>query len=68
MMKTSGRKIIFYSFHPLIGKNFTTRITEASFTGMRNDNNTDQDVLDKHICDNLAFRDHGKKASSLLSR
>jgi len=37
-MKTSGRKIILYSFHPLIGKNFTTGVTEASFTGMRNDN------------------------------
>ena len=32
------RKVIFYSFYPLIGENFTTRVTEASFTGMGNDN------------------------------
>jgi len=38
MMKTSGRKIVLYSLNPVIGKNFTTGITEVSFTGMGNDN------------------------------
>ena len=36
MMETRGRKIIFYSSYPLIGKNFTTGIAEASFAGVRN--------------------------------
>jgi len=35
-METSRRKIIFYSLYPLIGKNFTTGVAEASFAGMRN--------------------------------
>ena len=38
MMKTGRRKIILYSFHPLIRKNFTAGFTEASFTEMRDDN------------------------------
>jgi len=37
-VKTSRRKIILYSFYPLISENFTIRVTEASFTGMGNDN------------------------------
>ena len=36
MMETRGRKIIFYSSYPLIGKNFTTEIAEGSFTGAKN--------------------------------
>jgi hypothetical protein len=36
MMETSGRKIIFYFPYPLVGKDFTTRIAEASFKGARN--------------------------------
>jgi len=35
-METSGRKIIFYSSYPLIGKNFFTGIAGASFAGVRN--------------------------------
>jgi len=38
MMKTGRRKIILYSFNPLIGKDFATGVAEASFTGVRNDN------------------------------
>jgi len=36
-MERSGRKIIFYSLNPLIGENFTARIAETSFAGMRDD-------------------------------
>ena len=31
-------EVFFDSFHPLVGKNFTTRVTEAGFAGMRHDN------------------------------
>ena len=31
-------ELFFDSFHPLVGKKFTTRVTEAGFAGMRHDN------------------------------
>ena len=37
-------------------------LSEASFIGMRNDGALDQDPLDKHIYDNLAIGDYGRKA------
>ena len=36
--ETGVGEVIFDSFHPIVGENFTTRVAEASFTGMRNDN------------------------------
>ena len=36
--ETGAGEVIFDSFHPIVGENFTTRVAEASFTGMRNDN------------------------------
>jgi len=38
MMETSRRKILFYSLYPLIGKDLTTGVAEASFKGARNNN------------------------------
>jgi hypothetical protein len=36
--ETGVGKISFDCFHPLVGENLTTGVTEASFAGMGNDN------------------------------
>jgi len=66
MMETSRRKILFYSLYPLIGKDLTTGVAEASFKGARNNNILLKGAGDRYTYGNLTFRDHGKRASSLL--
>ena len=38
MVEAGGREFRFHSLDPPIGKNFTARIAEAGFAGVRNDN------------------------------
>jgi len=38
MTETGVREVLFDSFDPIVGENFTAGVTEASFAGMRHDN------------------------------